>query len=163
MNVFVAKDNYIKYFYFNGEAYTTNTIVELDKIYIDTHYYQGQRMWKYARYKHTVCIDGGMYLFFNLANIEFDRDTIKQSNQCCGYFLLPTNDIQLAIKQIVTPIPIVIIPVVRKKDYESKEVMIGWCIYIGVLLVSLIFTIWYLIWFWSTILFLIWRHDKLRG
>lgn len=158
MPMLTAYDNYYKYFRYKNNTYTEKTGVKIAQSYIDTHLYDEKKIWKYAMFSHRVVHNNEIFCFFTM----YKTDPWCESRNCCGYFLVPEKDIEMAIEEIIKPVPINIIPKVKSKDCEVGEVVVGWVIYIVVLIFSFILKQWYLVLFWGSIYFFIWRNRKLR-
>lgn len=157
MEVLTVYDNYNKYFEYCGKTYTSKTEVKISENYICTHLYKENKIWPYAWYSNSIIENNEKYYVFWINKTGYSQN----SNEYCGHFLIPEKDIELAIEKIIYAIPINVIPLKKKKDFEVFEVMIGWIVYITVLFLSFIFVQWYLIWFWGSIYFFIWRSKKL--
>jgi hypothetical protein len=85
-----------------------------------------------------------------------------KSKGYCGYFLVLEDELELLIDEIIEPIEVDVIPIVIKKDYEVPAVIIGWILLPIILFVCLIFKQWYIGWFWTIVVFIFWRSNKLR-
>lgn len=151
------REDYYKCFQYNGIGYASNTKIQVKQHYIDSNVYNGQRIWKYARFQNRHISGEIIYCRFS----KCDLDLFGESDKCCGYFLVPEKDLEMLIEEIIYPIEVKLIPVQKKKDYESSEVMTGWVLVVLVCLISLIFKEWYLVWLCAFIIFFRWRNKKL--
>ena len=157
MNDTTVREDYYKYFKYRGKGYASNTKIKIKSSYINEHTYDGKNIWPYARFSNRCSQNNKIYCRFAQCNLYIRNN----SNNYCGYFLIPEEDIELLIDEIIYPVEVCIAPIRKKKDYESSEVMIGWVIVVIILTVSIIFNEWYLIWLWTIIVFCFWRNKKL--
>ena len=151
--IYMTHDENYQYFFYNGTPYRTGTMVKFKDDFTAHYTFEGEHIWKYARFCMRMLKNGrSEYLFLPHRNPE---------NKYSSMFRIPEDKLEYAIEEIIKPIPIELVPKTKKKDTESAEVMIGWLIYPVVLFFSLIFKEWYVAWFWATLLFFIWRNKKL--
>jgi len=147
-----------------GCGYGNDTIVKLSPEFRNKmKEEQGVDIWPYARHKETLYNGKKYYHMFWVAKIYDNcKDECPVSwNKCAGYFCIDDWDIEEAISEIVEAKKVPIKKQEMKKDIESEEVMIGWVVYILLLLVSLIFTQWYVGWIGATVFFMGWRRIHL--
>lgn len=155
--MYLSNDTRFQYFLFNNRAYRTGTIVKLDSTYTNTHAYNNSKIWTYARFSHRIVTDNATrYMFFS-----YNAEKNITTDNYCGYFTIDECDMRYAISEIIKPIEVALVKRIKKKDCESKEVMVGWIIYILVLFASFIFYEWYFAWLYSSIVFFVWRNKKL--
>lgn len=159
-------ERYNKYFCYKGDTYTEKTEVKLTQDYIDTHVgegvHEGRPIWKFAWFSNKKDIDGKTYyVFFKYkynCNCKYEKDF---AFKCAGWILIKEEDLESAIEEIVKPIPIIIRPMIKMKDWQCPEVMVLWVIYIFLLFASLILKEYAIAWFWETVFFFILRRELL--
>ena len=151
-----------KYFYYKGKSYTTNTVIKLTQQYRDTHTDRGLQIWKYARFYHKnlarneYCFNCASGYYPNVKHEDINRSSY------CGYFNIKAEELEGAIEEIIQPVPIELVPIVPKKDWEVKSMGMLWLIYIAVLFFSLIFREFYIIWIVATYVFFKIRKETLN-
>ena len=157
MGVNVVREDYYKCFKYREKGYASHTEIKIKQSYLDTHLYKGKKIWSYARFDQRSIHDGKVYCNFSKCKL----DLIEENNKYCGYFLVPEEDLELLIEEIIKPIELTLAHIVKKKDHESSEVITGWIIYMLIMFISFILTEWYIVWLWATIVFFLWRNKKL--
>lgn len=150
-----TNDINLKYFYFNEHSYTTGTEVELTKNYINSN---SNKIWKYARFIQKS-YDKQTYQFMKCRYDSYS----EEERECVLYFAISENELEYVIKEIVKPIPITLVPITQKKDWEVEGMFSLWMIYIAVLFFSLIFKEFYLIWIVTSFIFFNIRKKMLAG
>jgi hypothetical protein len=154
--IYLTNDVNYQYFFYEKIPYRTGTVVKLKKSYTDTHTYNGEHIWDYAYFSHRVDPYGySKYLF-----MPYCAPT-NSGVHYSGLFRIDEKDMNNAIEEIIKPVYIDLVKKEKKKDIESSEVISGWAVLVIVLLFSFIFKEWYIIWFWSFVIFFIWRSKKL--
>ena len=149
-------ENYNGYFRYKGENYGAKTRVKFAQSYLDTHTMHGKKIWKYGWFSNKLERDGKIVYVFWMC-----KCTYTETKDCYGHCFIDEKDLECAIEEIIDPVPITIVPRVKKKDYQSPEVMIGWCIYATAMLCFSIFNERAVAWFWISFYFFIWRNQKL--
>lgn len=150
-----AYADYYKYFRFQGKTYTEKTIVRLKNEFCNTHTYNNEPIWPYARFSHKVIHDNILYYIFYPCNLGAGW------HRYAGFFLLTETQLDQAIAEIITPVPISIIEKEYYKDWEVPNVLWMWLIYITVLFFSMIFREFYLIWIVASYVFFTTRKKML--
>lgn len=163
------------FFYYKGDYYINGTEIILTDEYINKHQWNGKKLWKYAKYDHQVNYNGRISYFFcrskcdwlSLNGMGLD---IKTQNDYACYFVIDALDIEKAIQEFSHPIKLerseteaikeaIVTP---KSDLDDTGVMILWIAYIVVMIGSLIFKQFYLIWIVASVLFFTWRKEMLN-
>ena len=163
------------FFYYKGDYYINGTEIILTDEYINKHQWNGKKLWKYARYDHQVNYNGRISYFFcrnrcdwlSLNKMGLDANAI---NDYAPYFIIEALDIESAIKEFIRPIKLAheeteVIKetiVTPTSDLDDTGVMILWIVYIAVMIGSLIFRQFYLIWIVASVLFFKWRKEMLN-
>ena len=167
------------FMYYKEQYYINGTVVEISESYRNTNSFNGKKIWKYARFDRQISSPNGILYFFCITNsdtlslrsMNIDRHTI---NEYASYFTVPAWMIENVIKTIIKPIKLshaeckvindYILNAIEnpKSDFEYQNLKIGWIVYIGVLIASLIFKQFYLIWIIATFVFFKWRRGVLK-
>ena len=147
--------NYNCFFIYNGKGYRAGTVIKLKQEYIDTHLFNGYKIWKYAYLSNKNCAQN-KYVFN-----QYRVYPCNKINEYAGLFLISQEELEDAIEEIIEPREVEIVPKTKRRDWESNEVMVGWIIYIVALFASLIFREWYIAWLFGSIYFFTWRNGKL--
>lgn len=147
-------------FYYNGQFYSRGTKIKLKQKYLNTHTYNGEQIWPYARFDNKIMKENEIYFVFKISDIDMQGEWRKYS----GYFLVYSHNIIDAIEKIISP---VIINVEQKnvKYYMSEKnnnecKIFGIIIYISVLVASLVFKEFYIIWAIASFIFYKWSKSQ---
>lgn len=155
------------FFYYKGDFYINGTEIVLKDEYIKDHKWNGRKLWKYARYDHQTKYNGRISYFFTSHKLDWlslnsmGIDTRSQ-NDYAAYFVVDALELENAIEEITKPIKFnrqetekILEEIVKPKHFfDSPENVISWLVYIGVLIGSLIFKEFYIIWVIVTVVFL---------
>lgn len=163
------------FFYYRGDYYINGTEIILTDEYISKHQWDGKKLWKYARYDHQTVYNGRISYFFCASRIDrlslnsmgFD---VKIRDDYAPYFVIAALDLEGAIKEFTKPIKLerveteAILNAITEpeNDLDNTGLVILWIIYIAVMLGSLIFKQFYIIWIVASLLFFKWRKEMLR-
>lgn len=167
------------FMYYKNQYYINGTIVEISDTYQNHSRFNGKKIWKYARFDHRISGPNGVYYFFCITNIDslslrsmnVDRQAI---NEYASYFTVPIYMLDNAIGQIIKPIKlsqneceainIGLINTINnpKSDCENPELLIAWIAYVIVLIASLIFRQFYLVWIVASFIFFGWRKGVIK-
>ena len=160
------------FFYYKNDFYINRTEIALKTEYINTHLWNGKKLWKYARYDHQVSYNGQISYFFCAS--KFDWPSLNSMglertarDDYAPYFLIPAVELENAIEEIIKPIKLerketdaILENITKpKNDLEEPGLIVLWLIYIAVLVGSLIFKQFYIIWLIATMLFVKWRKE----
>jgi hypothetical protein len=165
--------------FYKNQYYINGTIVEISDIYRDNNSFNGKKIWQYARFDHQINGPNGVLYFFCIANVDMislrsmnmDR---KDINKYSPYFTVPAWLIENVIKTIIKPIKLsqaecdainngLINNIVnRNTNCENQELKIAWILYVIILISSLIFRQFYLIWIIASFIFFKWRKGVLK-
>lgn len=164
------------FMYYNGKYYVNGTTIELSNEYTETHLFNGKRMWKYARFDHQVnTLDGISYFFcairtdtLSLRELGISRNEV---NEYATYFIIPALYIDSAIGRVIKEIcvtqdeakaidnALLDIATKPKSDFQYTGLTCAWFIYIIVLVISLMFKQFYLVWIIASFIFFEWRKE----
>ena len=160
------------FFYYRGDFYINGTEITLKPEYINTHRWNGKKLWKYARYDHQTTYNGQISYFFcaskfdwlSLNGMGLDM-TVR--DDYAPYFVVSALELENAIAEITKPIKLkreeteaILDNIVKpKSDLEEPGLVVLWLVYIAVLIGSLIFKQFYLIWAIATIFFIKYRGE----
>ena len=167
------------FMYYKEQYYINGTVVELSESYCNTNNFNGKKIWKYARFKHQISSPNGILYFFCIAHadaismrsINIDRTMI---NEYAPYFTVPAYMIEHVIQTILRPIKLSqeecnainnhILNIIEnpKTDWNRQYLRIELMIYITILIASLIFKHFYLIWIVATFVFFKWKRGVLK-
>ena len=150
-----AYADYYKYFRFHGETYADQTVIKLKNEFCNTHTYNNEYLWPYARFSHKVIQNNIVYYMFNICNLSAGW------HKYAGYFRLTEYQLEQAIESIINPVPILIVEKAYYKDWEVDSVVIAWIIYIAVLFFSRVFKDFYYIWIVASYVFFTTRKKML--
>lgn len=158
----LVSDINFAYFFYNKQSYTSGTVVKISKDYQDTHTFNEKPIWKYACFSHRFIKDYKEYYSFVFYDAVYFELSGSEYSKYCGIFTITSEDLENAIEGIIKPIPVELIPVIPKKDWEVDEMWGLWLIYVAVLLFSLIFREFYLIWVAASFIFFNTRKELLN-
>lgn len=157
----MTTNNKYKFFSYKGKYYWYGTRVMLSDKYIEFYEKEtGKKLWKYAVFGNRV-VSHEIHEYFFTRYCE----NVRAQRSYQPYFTINELDLELAIQEIVYPIEVsreLIDEMIRpRNDFEKPEILIGWIIYIIVLIASLIFYQFYVIWIAASIIFFKWRREQL--
>lgn len=148
------------YFKYKDKYYSPGTIIKFKDSFVKTRTTNptapvDKRIWPYGRFKlfNTQC---GMY-YFDPCKFELGVCILN-----CSYFFISPSELENAIEEIIEPNQVILIPVVRKKDWEIPELMVGWLIYITIMIASTIFKGCGGLWFFESYIFFCIRYQILN-
>jgi hypothetical protein len=156
--------------YYKGEYYINGTEVMLSDKYIEQHKYNNKKLWKQAYFHHKIINNGCATYFFCVINLDWSSLKkigldIKAKDDYASYFVVEALDLDWAIEEITKPIKLskeetearnkAIEYMIEhpKRDWDYPELLGMWLVYIIVLLGSLIFKEFYIIWIVATYIF----------
>lgn len=164
------------FFYYKGDYYINGTEIILTDEYVNSHTWNGRKIWKYARYDHQVVYGGCVAYFFCISNADWlalNKMGLgpNAADDYASFFVIQALDIERAIQEFTKPIKLrreqteaikeaIATP---KSDFDNAGLVLLWVIYIAVMIVSLIFKQFYLIWFAVSIIFFKLRKEMLSG
>lgn len=150
-------------FYYKDKFYSPGTEIKLSKKYLECNTYDGMPIWPYAKYKGRVDKNGYSYYFFTMSKL----DSYGQWRNYAGYFTIYPFALDMAIEEILSPIVFNYEQVYDKfnnysytKQSISSEKIVACIIYACVLIGSLIFKQFYLIWIIATFIFFKWSCEN---
>ena len=162
------------FFYYKGDYYINGTEIILKDEYINTHRWNGKKLWKYARYDHQTVYNGIISYFFcasrfdwfSLGGMGLD---VSIQNDYAPYFVVSALELENAIKEFTRPIKLkreeteaIIESIAKpKSDFDNSALLILWMVYIAVMVGSLIFKQFYIIWAVASFLFFKYRKEMI--
>lgn len=167
------------FMYYKGEYYINGTEITLTDDYIKNNLFNEKKLWKYARFDHQTQHNGYNAYFF--CAIKLDCLSLHEMNidvnarkDYASYFIIEAYKIESVINKITKPIKLTkeenekiqecIIDLIEhpKTDLDYPKLLAAWIIYIIIMIASLIFNQFYIIWFVASYIFFMWRKDILR-
>ena len=163
------------FFYYKGDYYINGTEIILTDEYANSHKCNGLKIWKYATYHHQVTYNGRVAYFFCANKMDWlslhkiGMTTSDFYSEYATYFVMDALDVDRAIQEFVRPIKLSKAEtdaikealVKPKSDFDNPALMVMWIIYIFVLVASLIFRQFYLIWIVASVIFFKYRREML--
>lgn len=173
--IFNTPGDFSEIMYHKGDYYSNGTEVVLTDEYINTHMFDGKKIWKYARFNDKVIRHGQTaYFFYAIKNrcLDYYRMGMDYSeiNDYAPYFVIYAFDIESAIQEFTKPIKLseeqkdawhqAIIDSIDhpKRDWDYPELLFGWIVYIAAMVGSLMFKDFYILWLVVTYIF--YRYRK---
>lgn len=147
------------FFVYNEKIYTKCTVVKPSQIFVDSYKIKGEDLWTYYRLMDVIVKNGITYYHFQITRV-LDCDFYKYKTS----ILVNQFEIDTFVGEITIPIEVEIgkdnTPFIPKKDWEDKNMLMAWIVYIVVMIGSLIFKQFYIVWIIATIIFLKYRLDR---
>lgn len=164
------------FMYYKGQYYINGTVIEIADDYINTNLFNGKKFWKYVRFDRQINNCGSILYSFcavkidilSLRAMNMDR---RETNKYALYFTIPAWHIDSAIGKITKAICLTeeesnainnsLLDTIEhpKSDWSYPSLRIAWIVYIFVLIASLIFNQFYIIWIIATFVFFKWRKE----
>ena len=167
------------FMYYKGEYYINGTEFTLNDEYLKNKTFHDKKLWKYARFSHQINSAGKVMYFFDAAKIDsgslymMGLDANTRANYA-PYFVISPVELDYAIGEFTKPIKLSKEGRERlegavqymidhpKRDWDYPELIWLWLIYIAVLVGSLIFYEFYIVWAVATIVFCTLRKGILK-
>lgn len=166
------------FMYYKGEYYINGTVIELKNEYINTHCFNNKQLWKYARFDHQAEYNGSMVYFFCAAKLDWlslrDMDLdIQIRKKYAQYFIIKPYEIDNVVDKIIKPIKLTkeesdsinnsIAEIIKNPnvDFVNPKLLVAWLIYIVMMICSLIFNQYYIIWIILSFIFFKYRKETL--
>lgn len=162
------------FFYYNGDYYINGTEIILTDRYIDRNQFNGKKLWKYAKYDHQTIYNGRVAYFFCRTRsdwLSIDKEGIdaQSINDYAPYFVIEAPFLDSAIKEIIKPIKldhteteaIMEAIVSPKSEFDNTGLVLLWIAYIAVMIGSLIFKQFYIIWVVVSLIFIKLRKEMI--
>lgn len=163
---------------YNGEYYSNGTEVMVSDEYINTHTYNGKKIWKYAWFGNNTIHNGQRaYVFYRskCSCVDFYKMNIDYSTQgdYAPFFVVYAYELASFIEKFTKPFKMsdeqktareqAILYMLEhpKRDWDYPELLLGWIIYTGVLIGSLMFKEFYIPWLIATYVFYEYRKGIL--
>jgi hypothetical protein len=142
---------YFDNFTFNGETYYINSVIKLSK---DAQRFLGSEN-EYSQIIQREITNLGVERWAYVVKIEGSE----------VYHTFTTVSPDQLVEEVT--IPATLVGTAKDKteyysDLEDPDVIIGWIIYIAVMIGSLIFIDFGAIWGFASIVFFVWRHNRLK-
>lgn len=163
------------FFYYKGDYYINGTEIVLSDYYINTHTWNGRKLWKYARYDHQTLNNGSVAYFFcinrsdwlSLREMGLDPHA---ADDYAPYFVIRALDLESAIQEFAKPIKLNRVQtevikqaiVTTRSDFDNATLIVLWLIYIFVMIGSLIFKQFYIVWIIASVIFFKCRREMLN-
>lgn len=162
------------FMYYNGEYYIDDTKIAFKDKYIETNKSHGKKIWKYARFAYQItgnnqisylfCIDKcAMHDLFEMGYSVEEVKTFKRDHAL--QVILTASELEDAIEEITYPIKLsreettavnnAIMDMIEhpKRDWDDPSLLALWVGYIAVMVGSLIFNQFYIIWAIASVVF----------
>lgn len=162
------------FFYYKGDYYINRTEIALKDEYINKHKWNGKKLWKYAKYDHQVVCNGKNAYFFCVSRCDWLSFNnmgldIREKNNYAPYFVIEALDLENAIEEITHPIKLerheteaILEHIVEPKNNSNNPTLtMLWICYIAVMIGSLMFRQFYIIWAVASFLFFKYRKEML--
>lgn len=149
-----------QFFTYKDKIYTRDTEIKVSQSYINLHSEKNKPIWPYARFLRKYIKDNILYYEFTTCQL----DLFGEWSKCIGTFAIKSSELNFAIEEIILPIEVENVQTAlptSKKDWEDNDMMWAWIIYIAVMVGSLIFKQFYIIWAIATIIFFNYRRKRL--
>lgn len=169
--------------YYKGDYYIGGTKLTLKDEYIQSHKYNNKKLWKYAKFGYKLTYNNRPAYFFwrtkhSLAELHSMGYHGGESLRACmrDYapgFVVYSYELENAIEEITDPIKLskeentainkAIMDMIEhpKRDWDDPTLLALWIIYIAVMIGSLIFNEFYIIWIIASIAFYYIREGML--
>lgn len=163
------------FMYYNGEYYIDGTKIALKDEFIKSRKRNGDKLlWKYARFDHQTTYKNQTAYFFcrdkfqtyELYNMGYSKEEINACKRdYAPHFVLMAWELDSAIEEVTHPIKLskeettavnnAIMDMIEhpKRDWDDPSLLTLWIIYIAVMVGSLIFNQFYIIWAIATVVF----------
>lgn len=167
------------FLYYKEEYYINGTEIILSDEYINNNFFNGKKLWQYARFDHRIQCNGKSSYFFYARKFDFlsfheMNIDINNRKDYTMYFIIDADKIENAIYKITKPIKLTneedkniklyISNLIEhpKTDLDYPELIVGWTVYTIIMIASLIFNQFYFIWLIASYIFFVWRKDILE-
>lgn len=165
---------YGQYFYdFNSDMtkiHAKGTIVKLSKEFINKRKnYFGEDIYDYAMFSHIYNADNEFsYVFYTCTNPDTklffynNKDDVNRFYNSEWYFKIPPSDLDMAIEDYVYDISYEVdrpTYLCMKKDWEIPGMTRAWGILIIIMIASMVFKGFPILWFIEIAIFNSWRSD----
>lgn len=149
------------YFYYKGQHYDSGTIITIKDEYINSHTYNGKRIWNTAIFLNRVYDEGKVQYSFNIKppiwhDMREQGISQQEINECVCTFRIDALALEDAIEEITKPIyppenttfkiPGLHDDMTPVRDWEVPELMVAWVAYILVTIGVCIFKQGFLLW-----------------
>lgn len=153
--------NMAQFFIYNGKIYTQHTIIKVSQSYIDAHANDKEPIWPYYRFMRKYILDNKVYYEFQICKADVLGEWLNYATSFTTY----PSELKSLIEDIVVPVEVENMQIdlpKAKKDWEDSDTILAWIIYIAVMIGSLIFKQFYIIWLIATIIFFNYRRKRLQ-
>ena len=162
------------FMYYNEQYYINGTVVEISEAYRNINNFYGKKIWKYAIFDHKISSANGISYFFCITKVDELSAQRINVNEYAPYFTVPAWLIDSAVKTIIKPIKLSeteceaiqngLINAIQNPKYNLRypKLRFAWMIYVIVLVVSLIFKQFYIVWIIASFIFYKWRKGILK-
>jgi hypothetical protein len=164
-----------EFMYVKGECYINGSEVILSDEYIKTHTFNGLPLWKYAKFTRRTFYNNQTAFFFSISKYDWTDFVVmgldpRTRFNYAPYFVVVISELDGAIKEFTNPIKLskeetearrkAVEDMIShpKSDFDYPELIAAWLVYIGVLLATLMFRDFYLLWAIETVIFCKYRN-----
>lgn len=160
------------FMYYNGDYYVDGTEITLTDNYMKKHKFYGKKLWKYAKFHHQTIYNNQVSYFFCATRIDWLSLNgmgldVRVANDYAPYFVVTAMELNEAIDDIIKPIKLsqqetdVINEALTKpkSDFDNNGLIVLWLVYIAVMVGSLMFKQFYIIWAIASFLFFKYRKE----
>lgn len=140
------RNNLIYYFLYKGKLYggkDDKTIVQLSDEFVKKN-----NIWKYVKYQNSLEYKGETINYFIPVNFDYEKNQSVYVSSYNWYVVIKGEDLDECIYKIIKPVYAVI-----EKEKNSEMIGIVTAIYIVLMLCSLIFNQFYLLWIILTVIY----------
>ena len=154
-----------EFMYYKDDLYMSGTEIELSDDYINTHKWNGKRLWKYAKFNNKTTYNGATAYFFNQNKIDW-----SVAGEYAPYFVISTFELEYAIEKVTKPLKlereitnkVMEAVVTPKTDFDYPILVALWVVYIVLMIACLVFTQFYIPQAILSYIFYITRKDILN-
>ncbi|MGN1327237.1 MAG: hypothetical protein ACI4VQ_04115 [Clostridia bacterium] len=162
------EDKFFSNFYYNGIYYDKGTRIAFADDYIRDRLYNGKEIPKYMTFWYMIIQKDGTQKY-HFAPTQIDLDKCYNEGLNPDFLYRFTNNIDIneeltneIIEEIIDPIYLELIPEIKKTDFDCPAVLVGWAIYVVLMIGSLIFKDFYCLWGLISFYFFRWRKAMLN-
>ena len=176
--IFNQPGDFSEILYYEGDYYSNGTEIIVSDEYINTHTFNGKKIWKYAYFGNKTIYNGRTaYFFWASKRTWLDHRVLgidySTYNDYTPYFVVTALELPCMIQEFTKPIKLseqhkeavnkAIMDMIEhpKRDWDYPELLIGWIVYIIVMVGCLIFKEFYIPWIIASYIFYEYRKGVL--
>ena len=163
------------FMYYRGDYYINGTEIALTEQYMNSHKFYDKKLWKYAKFHHQTTYNNQLAYFFCATKLdwlslnEIGLD-IREADNYAPYFVVTSMELENAIEVVTKSIKLERKEVDMinealaepKYDIDNNCLVALWVVYIVVMIGSLIFRQFYILWAIASFLFFKYRKEMLQ-